>query len=893
MIDNRKKMGFFLRFPLIATLAILTACGGGSDGSKSSSPAKSSSNSSSSAVTTSYNLTYSAGAGGSVSGQISQSVVAGSSGSSVTAVAAANYRFAGWSDGSLKAARTDNNIQQNVTLTANFVAADLWVAAPYSGQMSLEVLGPRSINVVWEGNEPRTIMVSTRNDVDANIGEIADVNWHVNVTPPFKLENLNVDQPVYVAIQRDDVITAWSSTTPRSIVTNGPIQTMQLMDNGNIFIGGAFQQIGPGHGTTALLPSAQSGVDTSAPLAFPSTDKPIWTAVSDGNNGWYIGGDFKKVGTEDRAGFAHIDHTGKVLPWMPVEGQITQIVKKENALYIAGNYKTASHPYATAVASFEEGKINPTIYKYLGEDESHRVNSIALSDSTIYIGGTFVGGYRNIYTSLAAMDYQGNFLDWPKSANGLPVVKVIELNNNVYVMKAGPFMGNSFWEINAQGEEKLLVVDIADQSIYNIYRDEDYLYISGSFSTTAPNFVTPPTGNNSSSKEFNLLRLDTSGNVTPLKIPELRYADAPIAINKGVVYFSDTNSETSLRVIAFTFPDLSTKKMEVFAGDSLQSIFPSDDLLLLSGAQLLPGGRAQTNLALINDKEELLPWVSPDIGEVYASTKVEGIFYSGGNEMAAFDENGNRQSWKVNLVSRGQVEAGWPPMPPNITTMASHKNQIYIGGNFNLMDESNSIVLGKNFVALNQSQQLLWKFDQPIYDVGNIGVNSEALYVADVLLVNDAISQYDHQGNFIRKIDGIEGLTPFHVGETKLFFRPEINQLKAMNTSGDLLDWQLEINEESSNGHPSRIQFITTNNEKIFLGMQNLHWPYADRKNALRVYDQTGNLLEQNNMTNITGLHVKGDTLLATSLLDAPLYESHYYFHTIKIFDLNKPLADQ
>ena len=73
----------------------------------------------------SYLLTYTAGANGTISGTSPQSVNYGASGSTVTAVPATNYYFAGWSDGSTANPRTDAAVTNSLSVTANFAAVNL------------------------------------------------------------------------------------------------------------------------------------------------------------------------------------------------------------------------------------------------------------------------------------------------------------------------------------------------------------------------------------------------------------------------------------------------------------------------------------------------------------------------------------------------------------------------------------------------------------------------------------------------------------------------------------------------------------------------------------------------------------------------------------------------
>ncbi len=67
-----------------------------------------------------YQLKYTAGTGGSISGSATQVVAYGSSGARVTAVPATGYRFVRWSDGSTSASRTDSNVHGNLTVAASF-----------------------------------------------------------------------------------------------------------------------------------------------------------------------------------------------------------------------------------------------------------------------------------------------------------------------------------------------------------------------------------------------------------------------------------------------------------------------------------------------------------------------------------------------------------------------------------------------------------------------------------------------------------------------------------------------------------------------------------------------------------------------------------------------------
>lgn len=68
-----------------------------------------------------YQVTYSAGSNGSLTGQTSQTIAHGDDGTAVAAVAAAGYEFERWSDGSTANPRTDLNLTADLSVSASFV----------------------------------------------------------------------------------------------------------------------------------------------------------------------------------------------------------------------------------------------------------------------------------------------------------------------------------------------------------------------------------------------------------------------------------------------------------------------------------------------------------------------------------------------------------------------------------------------------------------------------------------------------------------------------------------------------------------------------------------------------------------------------------------------------
>lgn len=68
-----------------------------------------------------YNVTYLAGVGGTIDGNVNQRITEGEDGVEITAVADYGYIFDNWSDGVTTATRKETNVNGDITVTANFV----------------------------------------------------------------------------------------------------------------------------------------------------------------------------------------------------------------------------------------------------------------------------------------------------------------------------------------------------------------------------------------------------------------------------------------------------------------------------------------------------------------------------------------------------------------------------------------------------------------------------------------------------------------------------------------------------------------------------------------------------------------------------------------------------
>lgn len=164
-----------------------------------------------------YTLTYSAGLGGSVLGSSPQTVLAGQSGTTVTAVANPGFVFTGWTGThpSLNNPRTDLNVMANITVQAQFQAlvpnqyvftytADLGgsisgipiqiVASGNNGSMVTAVPNPGFVFDGWVGTNPPSL-VNPRTDLNASANIAMQAKFKALAGP-----EIVVEQPIGVGV---------------------------------------------------------------------------------------------------------------------------------------------------------------------------------------------------------------------------------------------------------------------------------------------------------------------------------------------------------------------------------------------------------------------------------------------------------------------------------------------------------------------------------------------------------------------------------------------------------------------------------------------------------------------------------------------------------------------
>jgi regulation of enolase protein 1 (concanavalin A-like superfamily) len=129
-----------------------------------------------------YTMGYSAGTNGTISGSSPQTVNYGTSGSAVTAVANTGYHFVNWSDGGTADPRTDVNVTNNITVTANFAINTYTLAYTAGTNGTISGSSPQTVNYGGSGSAVTAVANTNYHFVNWSDGSTANPRTDVNVT---------------------------------------------------------------------------------------------------------------------------------------------------------------------------------------------------------------------------------------------------------------------------------------------------------------------------------------------------------------------------------------------------------------------------------------------------------------------------------------------------------------------------------------------------------------------------------------------------------------------------------------------------------------------------------------------------------------------------------------
>lgn len=320
----------------------------------------------------------------------------------------------------------------------------------------------KRITVEWEAEPELTYNLYWSTEPEFDPGIAAESNMQPDAQPPFVIEPLENDQNYYFYLEAvsgndTELSNRWDTRLAAPGVGGNAypyVSNLQLVDDGQIVIGGVFDQLGYSYGPLQVMDRR-----TGSPRAHPQITSNVTAIAPDGTGGYYlstswpetkilrvdknnrldpefvittnnhmnamvvhngtlyVGGDFSQVAGVDRRFLAAFDSNGNLLGWSPtLNNDVLALSVHDDILYVGGDFYDSSvlggetRSYAAAFDLADNRQLTD-----FAPEPNRKVNAFAFIDEGIILGGDFstlADSDQTIERNyIALIDWNGNVLE--------------------------------------------------------------------------------------------------------------------------------------------------------------------------------------------------------------------------------------------------------------------------------------------------------------------------------------------------------------------------------------------------------------------------------------------------------------------------------------------------
>lgn len=262
----------------------------------------------------------------------------------------------------------------------------------------------------------------------------------------------------------------------------------------DVFIGGNFTALGTPTGRCRKFNTTSGALLTSLKVGGGLVN----VALADGSGGYYLGGNFTRVGMDNNTGgsacqcLVHIKSDGTIdtnlLPTFSASAIVHALALSGTTLYIGGTFTTANGSARARLCAFST--TTGSLQSFNGQC-GNTVHHLLVSGSLLYVAGAFTsagGGTRNRLAAFALSDHSLDAFD-PNVSGGSGIVYRMLIDGSLM------YIGGAFTTVSGSARANIAALTLAtgDDTTWNPSTNGDVralargtgntLYIGGSFST--------------------------------------------------------------------------------------------------------------------------------------------------------------------------------------------------------------------------------------------------------------------------------------------------------------------------------------------------------------------------------------------------------------------------
>lgn len=396
------------------------------------------------------------------------------------------------------------------------------------------------------------------------------------------------------------------ASTPTPLwIPNGEVSDV-LLSGTTAFVGGRFTRVGP---YTGALARVDRGAGTLRE-GWPEVAGSVVDVISDGDGGWYLGGDFFAVGELPRANLAHIRADGTVdAAFAPsTDGTVWALQLVGGVVYAGGSFGQANGEPHSRLAAFDAASgesvaFNGNVTGISGSSVNALVVGGTKDSPVLYAGGSFggavSGGTAFVRNDVAAFSLpDGDLQAFDANVTG-SVHALLLTADRLYV-------GGEFSKVGAADRRNLAAVSPVNGSVDSF----NHAVGSGSGESVHALALSGSTlyaGGLFFGSTANLRAIDvTTGQATAFNAKlSIFSAVQALAVRDGTLYaggmlYSVGGSTVRENAAAFDAVTGAATAWDPRAGGSVTALAVTADEVVIGGQFATAGGVARENLAAID-----------------------------------------------------------------------------------------------------------------------------------------------------------------------------------------------------------------------------------------------------------------------------------------------------
>lgn len=469
--------------------------------------------------------------------------------------------------------------------------------------------------------------------------------------------------------------------------TNGIVKVICADENSDVlYIGGSFDYCGVYTGAGAVFSLQDGSCDTS----FPVIAGQVNSSASDGNGGWYIGGDFFLPGNTSFRHLIHITASNSLDTCFRPEPDdcINSVLYYNGRLYTAGKFRNIGGKARTCIAALSaaEGiayEWNPSVAYTASSAPS--IYALTALKNHIYIGGRFNSVGDSARKNLARVDTSSSAIVSAWAPRPSSFVRTICISEGMV------YFGGDFHTVNGISRKHIARLDTAvnagpdewnpgaDDQVLSVFAYDGVILAGGNFRSIG--------GSSECRYMASLSRSD--GTAVPWNVhPDSTVCFISSAGNSiiagGEFHFISGNRQNHIALIS---GDGQISSLQCSASHAVTTAAYSSQRIFVGGKFSSAGGILRDNILSVNASTgEVLPWNPGINGEVRTIAVHNGNVFAGGSFTTAAGE------YRNNIVSldihSGRASPWILNTDSTVNSIAVHNGILYLAGHFSVFNES-------------------------------------------------------------------------------------------------------------------------------------------------------------------------------------------------------------